>query len=277
LERGVNQYLAKNLHPWIPGVSWLYGLHLDRLLTVAEGEVRLPGLPAAFDGMTVLLITDIHAGPFLAPRSLLRTFDRFLSLKPDLVLLGGDLITVDEGDFIPHAPAFEALEAPLGVFAVLGNHDYYGGDPDRLRHLMTEVGIQVLHNRSVVLERGGDRLVLAGIDDLNAGQPDLKSALAGAPAGVPLVLLSHNPDVIFEAARRGVDLVLSGHTHGGQIRLPGFGALVRMSRYGLDGGIYATGGSQLVVSRGLGVTGLPLRTFCPPEAVFLRLLAEPAS
>jgi predicted MPP superfamily phosphohydrolase len=120
--------------------------------------------------------------------------------------------------------------------------------------------------------------VLAGIDDWTAGAPDLEAALSTRRG--PQLLLSHNPDAFFEAASRGADLVLSGHTHGGQIRLPGLGAAITMSRYRLCDGHYtfAPGGasepSQLVVSRGLGVVGLPLRLACPPEAVLLTLRAS---
>ena len=139
---------------------------------------------------------------------------------------------------------FGALRAPLGVFAVLGNHDHYTGDPAAMRAFMEECGVTVLHNRSVTLH-------------------------------VTTILLSHNPDIFFDAARRGVALVLSGHTHGGQIRIPGLPVLVRMSRYRLDHGHYETDGAQLVVSRGLGVTGMPLRIACSPEAILLRLRAAP--
>jgi predicted MPP superfamily phosphohydrolase len=260
--------------------------------------------------MTVLLVTDIHAGPFVAPRALATTFHRLQGLEPDLILLGGDLTTATHREFEPAAGAFAALRAPLGVFAVLGNHDHYSGEPARLRQLIEASGIPVLHNRIAVLERGGARLRLAGIDDLHWGKPELGDLLpvtglaahagagegsspgAGAakareepsvsilPAGAepapvedapPVILLSHNPDVFFDAVWRGVALVLSGHTHGGQIRLPGLPLAVKMSRYALDEGRYTADGVELVVSRGLGVTGLPLRYACAPEAVFLRL------
>ena len=114
-------------------------------------------------------------------------------------------------------------------------------------------------------------MVVAGIDDLLMGRPDLDAALAGVPRGVPVLLLSHNPDILFEAAAKGVDLVLAGHTHGGQMRVPGLPVLVRMSRFRLDEGRYRFDSTELVVSRGLGAVGLPLRVACPPEAVLLTL------
>ena len=153
---------------------------------------------------------------------------------------------------------------------MLGNHDHYTREPARLRTLLEKNGIRVLHNESVVLERAGGRIVLAGIDDLYKGTPDLDAAL-GSANGLPVVLLSHNPDVVFDASRRGVPLVLSGHTHGGQFRIPGLPVMVRQSRYRLDEGRYTIGGTELIVSRGLGVNGVPLRVACPPEAVRITL------
>jgi uncharacterized protein len=275
LERSLNHLLSTRLYPYLPGLDRLYGWQLERGLTVSEGEIPVRDLPAEFDGLSILLVTDLHTGPFLPRAALRRVFDRLLGLRPELILLGGDLASARAEEIDANREAFVALSAarpPLGVFAVLGNHDHYTGDPHGVRRRLEATGVAVLHNRSVVLRRGAGHVVLAGIDDLHAGEPDLQRALAGEhPPGAPVVLLSHNPDVFFEAARRGVALVLSGHTHGGQMRLPGLPVLVRMSRYRLDEGRYETGGAQLVVSRGLGVTGLPFRFACPPEAVLLRL------
>ena len=158
------------------------------------------------------------------------------------------------------------------MFGVLGNHDHYGGDSERLVENLESFGIRILDNDAVVLKKGGERLALCGIDDWNAGQPDLDRALAAA-GDAPVILLSHNPDAFVAACRRGVALTLSGHTHGGQIRIPGMGVLVRMSRYRLDEGRYRAESSEIVVSRGIGVSGVPLRMGCPPEAVLVRLRA----
>jgi predicted MPP superfamily phosphohydrolase len=145
-----------------------------------------------------------------------------------------------------------------------------------MRSLLEKAGIPVLHNRAVPLDRGPGRVVLAGIDDSNAGRPDLPAALGEARSlqpgpETPVLLLSHNPDVFFDAARSGVCLTLAGHTHGGQIRAPGLPVLVRMSRYHLDHGRYVYGDAELVVSRGIGVSGVPLRLACSPEVVLVRL------
>ena len=275
--RVTHRFIAQHCFPRIPLIDVPYSRQLERRLTVSESTIALPGLGEGLRGLKVLLITDIHVGPFVKPRVLERTFEKLLSLRPDLILIGGDLTTSGVDEFESCARAFRLLDAPLGVFAVLGNHEHYTKQPERLLRSVEQLGIRYLVNSSVILERGGAKLVLAGIDDLWDGCPDLDAALAGArrlsrsePA--PIVLLSHNPDVFFEAAMRGVNLVLSGHTHGGQIRIPGLAPLVRQSSYGLDEGRYATAGSELVVSRGLGADGIPLRVACPPEAVFLRLV-----
>jgi predicted MPP superfamily phosphohydrolase len=249
--------------------DWL----LRRDLTLSEARVGLRGLPDPFVGARALLITDIHAGPFVTPRVLTGTFRRLLTLQPDLILLGGDLVTSQADEFLQHRQAFCLLRAPLGVYAVLGNHDHYSGEQERLSRLCGEAGIEVLRNRWIDLRSGRAGLTLAGVDDLVAGEPELDLALWGAPR--PVVLLSHNPDLLFDAARRDVDLVLSGHTHAGQIRIPRLPVLVRQSRYRLDEGRFKTRRTELVVSRGLGVVGLPLRVACPPQAVLLTLDRKP--
>lgn len=277
IERHVNLTLSRHIFPRLPGMAAFYGLQLRAALTVSETEVPIAGLPRAFDGTGVMLITDLHAGPFMNRAALREVFDRLQSLQPDLLLLGGDLTTSSVSEMERHRAEFRALRAPLGVFAVLGNHDHYTGDPAAMRAFMEECGVTVLHNRSVTLERDDRRITLCGIDDLHHGEPDLEGALQSTTEDVTTILLSHNPDIFFEAARRGVALVLSGHTHGGQIRIPGLPVLVRMSRYRLDHGHFEADGSQLVVSRGLGVTGMPVRIACSPEALFVRLRAAPSS
>ncbi|TDI43973.1 MAG: metallophosphoesterase [Acidobacteria bacterium] len=269
LERRFNLEMGNRVYPHIPGMRLPYSYQLQRnlVLTVAEVEVRR--LPAAFDGTRVLLMTDIHTGPFLHPATLAHAFDRLMDSGPDLILLGGDLTTGSVEEFEPFMEAFRRLRAPLGVHGVLGNHDYYSGRVHDLIPLLEECGIALLQNQGVTLTRKGEHLALAGIEDLHWGRPDLPAALG--PGAPPHILLSHNPDIFFDAAWRGVDLVLAGHTHGGQIRLPGLPPVVKMSRYALDEGRYISDASHLVVSRGMGVTGVPLRWDCAPEAVQVTL------
>lgn len=274
-ERAGSRFLDRHVFPRIPQLHRPYDAQLRRSLTLSVGSIEIRGLPRNWSGLRILLITDIHAGPFVSSGQLRESFERLLHVRPDVVLLGGDLVTSRLVEWDERAAAFASLRAPLGVWAVPGNHDHYTGElPDLIRRVES-AGIGVLRNRSTVLHHAGAAIHLAGIDDALVGEPDLEAALAGARS--PVVLLSHNPDVAFEAARRGVDLVLSGHTHAGQVRIPGLPVLVRQSRFRLDEGRYRIGETELVVSRGLGASGVPWRYACPPEAVLIRLLSVPSS
>ena len=219
LERRVSDALTRRVYPRVQGLSDLYDRQLGSGLVLSETEVELASLAPAFDGLRILFVTDVHAGPFVSARRLVHSFQRLLTTEPDLILVGGDLVTATLEDFVESREAFAELQAPMGVFAVLGNHDHYTRDADQLRDMIEDVGIGVLYNRSVTLRRGEASLSLVGVDDLLVGRPNLEAALPGTHA--PALLLSHNPDLAFDAARKGVALMLSGHTHGGQIRIPG--------------------------------------------------------
>lgn len=269
LERRVAHALAQFVYPRMPGLARPYSRQLRRSLELREADIELAGLPPEFDGYSMLLVTDVHAGPFVDRATLIETMRRLSAVNADTILLGGDLVTSRIEELDDAREAFAELQAEDGVYAVLGNHDHYTGVPTRIVRGLEQVGITVLQNRSVDLVRGAARLSLAGVDDTLIGRPDLGAALDGTTA--PVVLLSHNPDLFFEAARRGVALTLSGHTHAGQIRLPRMGVIVRQSRYRLDEGRFRHGASELLVSRGLGAVGVPLRVHCRPEAVLIHL------
>jgi predicted MPP superfamily phosphohydrolase len=276
IERATSLFLSRNVWPRLPGATLPYGAILARHFTISEAEIPIAGLPPAFAGVKILFISDIHAGPFLSKARLEGVFAHLAGLRADVVLHGGDLATSNVKEAAVHAATLAGLTAPLGVYAVLGNHDHYTRDLPGLAALWRSCGVRTLDNEVVALERGGAKLALAGIDDWNVGRPDLPRALADAARlapGAPVVLASHNPDAFFEAADGGVALTLSGHTHGGQVRIPGRPVLVRMSRYRLDEGWFVRDGAHLVVSRGLGVSGVPVRLFCSPE-VLLVTLAE---
>jgi len=272
-ERAINKFLSRRVFPHIPMIRRPYAAILERSLTVAEATVPLQGMGGS-DAVRTLVISDIHAGPFVSPATLQRTFERLLTLQPDLILLPGDFATVSVREVEEIVPSLRCLRAPLGVYGVLGNHDYYPNDTGRLCRLLEGAGIELLQNRAVTVETGDGRFFLAGVDDLLLGQPDFHRALNGHRKGMPTVVMSHNPDVFPEAARHDVSLLLAGHTHGGQIRIPGLSVLVRMSRYRLDEGRFVVDQSELIVSRGLGVTGLPIRIACPPEALLLTLVPD---
>jgi predicted MPP superfamily phosphohydrolase len=218
----------------------------------------------------VLLVTDLHAGPFLRPEALAPIVDALVPLAPDLVVFGGDAVTGTIDDLETVLPLVERLaQAPLGAWFCRGNHEYFTGDPPAVEARLATAGVRSLVNDSVRLSHGGVPIVVAGIDDLLLGRPDWVAVLTRH--GVPDVLLAHNPDHFYDAERRGVPLVLSGHTHGGQVRLPGWGPIVRHSRFCLDEGLYQFGESLLVVSRGLGVSALPWRAGALPEVVLVTI------
>ncbi len=273
VERAINRFFSREVHPRLTWIHGAYDRTLRARLQLAEATLELPGLGTGLDGCRVLLVSDLHAGPLVTEGALRATIERLTSLEPDLILLGGDFVTARVAEVEIARRALAGLAAPLGVFGVPGNHDHYACDLSTLDRGLSGAGVTLLVNRSVAIERAGATLRLAGIDDWNVGRPDLDAALAGRRPGEPVVLLSHNPDAAVEAARRGVAAVLAGHTHGGQIRIPGLPVLVRMSRYRLDEGRYRIGTTEVVVSRGLGVVGLPVRIGCPPEAALLTLRA----
>jgi predicted MPP superfamily phosphohydrolase len=273
-ERATSLFLSRHVWWRVPGSFIPYAPILQHSLTVAAAEIPIADLPAPFHGTTVLFVSDVHAGPFLSRAALARAFAALGTLSADLVIHGGDLATSNVREILPHKAAIAGLTAPLGAFAVFGNHDHYTGDLAGVSRFFASCGVTVLNNDAIALSRGGARIGLAGIDDWNIGRPDLEKAVAKARAiapAAPVVLISHNPDVFPEAAARGVALTLSGHTHGGQVRIPGRPVLVRMSRYRLDEGRFEHEGKHLVVSRGVGVSGIPLRIACSPEAVLVTL------
>jgi len=245
-----------------------YNLRLD------EVDVTVAGLPPPLDGLRVALLTDIHVGMWAQPELAERAVTLANRARPHLAVLGGDLAHDDitDGELKALAAALARLQAPLGVFAVLGNHDYLAGAA-RVERALTDAGVPVLVNQGRVVARG---LYLAGLDDGWFGRPDLAAALRGAPRGGARLLAMHEPDYADQAAAQApsLGLQLSGHSHGGQIRLPGVGPLIlpRMGvRYPL--GLQKVDGADLQVytSRGVGLTGPPVRLFCPPEVTLLRL------
>lgn len=253
-------------HFWSP-YCWI----LEKRFTVTTATLSPPRWPAGLARLRVLLITDIHSGIFLQPATFGRITANLMRTKPDLVLIGGDLVTGHVSEAIPCLPALSTFTAaPLGAWFCFGNHDYFGGDPRELEKDLAASGIKTLKNGSVRLRHHDGFFVLGGIDDLLFGAPDWR-ALESAH-GVPHLLLAHNPDHFYDAVARGVPLILSGHTHGGQIRLPHGPPIVRQSRYCLDEGSYANGDSVLLVSRGFGSVALPLRWGADPEAVLIEIV-----
>jgi predicted MPP superfamily phosphohydrolase len=225
----------------------------------------------ALDGLRVAFLSDLHAGNVLEADDLEVVFERVACERPDLLLLGGDLVNSAWREVRLYERALARVAPPLGMFAVPGNHEYYrAGDRDPWEAWLSDHGVEVLLNRGRRVERAGASLWIAGVDDLTEGRPDVAAALLGRRDGEPAVLLSHHPDEFVAAAAADVELTLSGHTHGGQIRIAGWSPL-HHSRLGYERGMYERGPSRLIVSRGVGVTALPFRIGATPEIVLVTL------
>ncbi len=222
--------------------------------------------------ITVAQLSDLHIAGRSDLPALARAVESVNALAPDVIALTGDYVWRKASALSLAIPLLAQLQAPLGVYAVLGNHDLWT-DRDTVTSSLQEAGVQVLVNEGLPLAQGGASLYLAGLDDGMAGQPDLDRALARHDGRTPVVLLFHEPDLGHEAVSQGrVWLHLAGHSHGGQVRLRGRGALIlppHAHRY--DMGLYRVGPGWLYVNRGLGTTSVPVRLNCPPEITRLQL------
>lgn len=239
-----------------------------------EIEITLPGLPPALDGLRIVQVTDLHYTCITVKEDYDRLLERVAGLGADLYVFTGDNVSYDERYIEPIIAKLGRLRAPLGSFAVLGNHDYWEGAPTTAR-CYAEQGIRLLVNEHVRIETRGGALYLAGIDDHCEGDPDLARALDGIPAGAPVVLLAHIPVAALDPATARVGLILSGHVHGGLVNLPGWGPL-RMpecSPRRFIQGYYRTEWSQLYLSSGVGTSVVWFRYRAQPEVPVLLLRA----
>lgn len=263
---GIEQYSADGAQDraarWKPGERFLVG----------NERIWLDALPEAFHGLRIVQISDIHHGLFLPKEWLSEAVRQANRLDPDIIALTGDFVTYSRRNIEPAAELLGRLRARFGVYAVLGNHDFRV-DPVAVSAALRRQHIDVLRNRHISLRFGSELLYLAGVDDYGYGA-DLRRAIRGVPRGAATVLLAHNPRVIHLASRNGVSLVLSGHTHGGQVNLPLLGTVYGRSperlRYKI--GWDRMGATQIYVSRGIGTIVLPWRLRCPAEITHLELL-----
>ena len=239
-------------------------------LTVERHAVGLKRLPPEMDGLRVVQLSDVHHSPFTERRQVERAVELVNSLRPDLVALTGDYVSHERGYAAPVAEMLGRLRAKYGVYAVLGNHDHWV-DARLITDLFRAEGIRVLVNEGLRFEHNGASIWLAGVDDTMVGQEDLSLALSGSRADEMKLLLAHNPVILRRAARAGVDLVLSGHTHGGQIAWRNERSASGRVRRRILRGLARRGETQIYVSRGLGTVVLPLRYGCPPEVTCLDL------
>lgn len=243
-------------------------------LAVEHVAISLSGLPQAFNGLRIAQLSDLHAGPTPLAH-IARAVDLVATTQADAIVLTGDFVSGRADYARDLVPFLAALQAPLGVFAILGNHDHWTDAGVVGAHIRT-AGVRLLRNEAVPLARAGQALWLAGVDDVWERRADLPRTLADVPAGAPVVLLAHEPDYADEVAElkgaASLLLQLSGHSHGGQVRIPGLGTPILpylAEKY--PAGAYRVGEMWLYTNRGVGTIRPRVRLNCRPEVTLLTL------
>jgi hypothetical protein len=246
---------------------------------IVRRDIALRRWPARLEGFTIAVLSDFHYDPYFSVHPLRSAIGMVNNLRPELIVLAGDFVSTPiVGNAVAAASASEPcaqllrqMKAPYGLWAVMGNHDCTT-DPDRVTSALRAQGIQVLSNQSVPIEHDGGRFWLGGVDDVLCGGADLPATLHDVPSDEASVLLAHEPDYADYVARFPVDLQISGHSHGGQVRAPFVGpvflpALAKKYVWGL----YKIGGLTLYTNPGLGTVAVPVRLNCPPEITLITL------
>ncbi|WP_373280710.1 metallophosphoesterase [Paenibacillus pini] len=252
------------------GYAWLWE---PRQLDVTYHTLRFERLPAAFDGMKVVQFSDVHLGFYSNEAYIKRIMERIQQEKPDMICFTGDIVDGEAEPMRAYMPYLYSLQAPMGKFAVLGNHDFWG-QPDKVMQMLGDCGFKVLVNANHIVKSQGHSIAIVGLDDQLLGTPDPDKGLQGIPEDMFTLLLMHEPDYADVTADYSFDIQLSGHSHGGQVRLPLLGALMLplgSKRY--IKGMYKVGprSMPLYVNRGIGETHLPLRFMCKPELTVFTL------
>jgi predicted MPP superfamily phosphohydrolase len=238
-------------------------------LSLERVEIKLNRLPKKLDGFKIIQLSDTHHSPFTSLEHIRRAVKIANRLKPDMFLLTGDYVSHEREYIPPVAAELGKLKAKYGVYACLGNHDHWT-DAGLVTHLLRGEGIKVLINEGLRFEARGASFWLAGVDDYMVGKTDVPAALRGSFPDEMKLLLAHNPIIFREAARSGIDLTLSGHTHGGQIKLRDDEKRI-LPRRRLKAGLHKRRDSQVYITRGIGTVVVPMRYQCPPEISLLEL------
>ncbi len=260
-------------------VAW--ALVEARTIRVSRAVLTSPNLPASFDGATMVFAADIHAGPYFGRVRMRSLVDDINALGPDVVILGGDYVGGRMRGKQVFYSEIDRLEAPLGVYAVLGNHDYWEG-VTHAREGMADARVTLLVNDSATLTRGAETIRIAGVDDAWMGTADAEAAASGIAESEFAVLVSHTPDYLPDAlpgTREVFDLALAGHTHGGQLTAFGMFSPLMPSAFGqrYKGGWVEESGVPVLVTRGVGSVTVPMRFFAQPEIHVIELRRGPRS
>jgi uncharacterized protein len=257
---------------------------------VEQISIRLRRLPEAFSGFRIAVLGDMHFGPYVGKAQVERAVRLALSFQPDLTILVGDFVS--HPLFVPNGPegalnaepcaevlqqltkALPAMPTGTPVVSILGNHDHWNG-ADAVGDAVDSFGLNLLRNRNLPLERDGQRIWIVGVDDVYEHANDLQKALDRVPATETKIVAVHEPDFADQTAKHSVDLQVSGHSHGGQVRIPGYGAPILPhlgKKYPI--GLNQVGDLQVYTNRGIGVVTPPVRLNCPPEVTLITLVGR---
>lgn len=258
-----------------------YGMLVGkRNYEITEVTFPLRNLHPSLNGFSIALVSDIHSSYNMLKEEMEEYARIVNSLACDMILVTGDFVNSMTEEVYPFAEAFSVLKAPYGVYGVMGNHDFFARDPELVAKEVDACGIKLLRNDKVIVSKDGGSFYLLGVDDV--GNPmraaeKFTVALGSAPLNIPKLLMVHRPYYLRQAAEKKIDLVLSGHTHGGQVVLANFGNVViapasLASKY--VWGKYTMGETQMYVNRGIGTVGLPIRINCPPEITRITLVPQ---
>lgn len=260
-------------------VGWAFFIEPNRLVT-RHRTLHINQWPSGLSDLKIAVLSDIHAGGWaIDDRKIRLIVERTNQLQPDLIVILGDFVHGD-GRRDPHAvapevfaPALKDFRAPLGVYSVLGNHDWWY-DGERVRSALEANGIKVLENEVARIEARGTSFWLAGLADLWTRRQRVEETIAGIPQGETVIALTHNPD-IFPILPQRVPLLIAGHTHGGQVRLPLLGSVVHVSKFKdrYEAGHIVEDGHHLFVTTGIGTSIIPVRFGVPPEIVLVTVKA----
>ena len=279
VDRGRRQFVRQSAAAlaFLAATNPLGTVNGDEEYEVVHRTVKLPRLPKELRGLRAVVVSDIHSGPFMDKAEMDRYVARINALKPDLVLLPGDFVSNRREEIEPLCDAFQKLEARHGVYGCTGNHDHFD-DADHVANELEHAGVTMLRDAHARIEVKGKELALIGVDDIGQGgefNRQFRRAVDGLDARLPNILLCHKPYYLEDASEYGAGLIVSGHTHGGQVVLArAFGVVLSIAMFVSKyvEGLYRVDATQMYVTRGIGTVAIDLRINCPPEITVLTLV-----